>query len=110
MRRLTGVITIYTIVIDRYEDNTPISITGVDGGTTTVSAISLTNDALAEAFTKLKETPEDFFSSEELAANNNALRDFISNKFDQGYGVDDYFIRKKSLRIFLLNMTSLPQR
>ncbi|WP_281960570.1 hypothetical protein [Bacteroides clarus] len=100
MRRLTGVITIYTIVIDRYEDNTPISITGVDGGTTTVSAISLTNDALAEAFTKLKETPEDFFSSEELAANNNALRDFISNKFDQGYGVDDYFIRKKVIENF----------
>lgn len=95
MRRLTGVITIYTIVIDHYEGNAPINITGIDGGTTAENAILLTNDALAKAFDRLKEAPGDFFSSEELAADNNALKDFISNSFDKEYGVDDYFIRKK---------------
>lgn len=53
------------------------------------------NDALAKAFDRLKEAPGDFFSSEELAADNNALKDFISNSFDKEYGVDDYFIVKK---------------
>lgn len=60
MRRLTGVITIYTIVIDRYEDNTPISITGVDGGTTTVSAISLQMMPWQKLLLKTKRNPEDF--------------------------------------------------
>ena len=52
MKRLTGVITIYTIVIDHYEGQVPINIEGIDG-TSTVDAINKTNSALQEAFTKL---------------------------------------------------------
>lgn len=96
MKRLTGVITIYTIVIDHYEGQVPINIEGIDG-TSTVDAINKTNTALQEAFTKLTQKPGDFFSSEELAANDNALSNFIANQFDTEYRINDYFIRKKVL-------------
>lgn len=96
MRRLTGVITIYTIVIDHYEGEVPINIEGIDG-TSNEDAITKTNTALQTAFTNLTQKPEDFFSSEELAANDNALSNFIANQFDKGYSINDYFIRKKVL-------------
>ena len=97
MKRLTGVITIYTIVADRYDGNTPINITGIDGGTSKEDAIKFTNQELEKAFDELIKNPTAFFSTEELEANDNYLSNFISNRFDKDYGVDDYFIRKKVL-------------
>lgn len=100
MKRLTGVITIYTIVVDHYDGDTPINITGVDSGTSKEEAIKLTNEELEKAFDELIKNPTAFFSTEELEANDNYLSDFISNLFDKEYGVDDYFIRKKVLENF----------
>lgn len=99
MRRLTGIITIYTMVVDDYDSNgDPKNIDGIDGGTSTAEAIRLTNNALQTALKKVKESPEEFFSTTDLNANDNELRKFLSsNKFDGNYSVDDYFVRKKVL-------------
>ena len=100
MKRLTGVITIYTLIVEDFTGDTPNMIEGVDASTTLENTIKATNESLQTAFTNAKDNPKEYFNNEEFDFDKEPEWETLIKNLDTGYTATDYFTRKKILRDF----------
>lgn len=100
MKRMTGVITIYTMVVEDFNGDIPQMIGGVEAGTTLEETIKATNKSLEVAFLRATRNPKEYFNNGEFDFSENSDWESFIKNMDINYNATDYFTRKKVLKNF----------